>query len=226
MRSRLETEFFHFKRFWRLAAALGVGGFLLSGVARSEVTPEELSPPKLITSINQFWNLSAQEKTKSHPYRIECDVTYYDPAWKNLWIQDGSEGGYVSVGNRKLPIKSGQHIVVAGTFEPPNQNLSFEHATVISATPANIPVLPLNGQLHRADLFAGRVVSMDAFVVRQARVDPEHLQLTLSAEGETIYGYVTIDLSKSVPDFSDSTVRIRGVYVPHTPDARKVSIEV
>ena len=206
--------------------ALGVGGMLLATIGRAQVTADQTEEPKVITSISGFWNLTGEERTRSHPFRIECDVTYYDPAWKNLWVQDADQGEYVSTGNRKLDFKSGERVIVTGTFEPPNKDISFEHATVVAASPADTPAPRVDGQLMRADIFANRLVSVEAFVVRQIRTDPEHLQLTLTSEGETVFAYVWVDVAKPMPDFHDSTVRIRGVYVPQTGDGRKLTVEL
>ena len=170
---------------------VAAAALLLAGTSRAQEITDPASGQKVITSIAEFWGMSGPERAKRHPYRIECDVTHYDATWNNLWIQDATQSGYVSVGNRKLPIKSGQRIIITGTFEPPNRDLSFEHGTVIATSPANTPVLEAGGMLGRSDLFQSRLVTLDAFVVSQYRIDPEHLQMTLSAEGETITGVVT-----------------------------------
>ncbi|HTO05311.1 MAG TPA: hypothetical protein VL069_16490, partial [Opitutus sp.] len=204
----------------------GAAILLLVGSGRAQETPDLVPAPKVITSMAEFWGLTDAERAQTHRYRIECDVIYYDAVWKNLWIQDATQGGYVSVGNRKLPIKSGEHIIVTGTFEPPNRDLSFEHGTVIASSPANIPVLDAGGQLRRSDVLGNRLVSLEAFVVRQYRIDPDHLQMTLSAEGETITAYVSLDGAQAVPDFSESTIRIRGVYLTKGSDGVRLLIEL
>src|SRR5882724_10583940 len=114
---RPDTDFIRRIRMLTWAIAFGVSGLLLAGEARAQNTAVDSTPKESITTIRQFWGLTAEEKKHAYPFRFECDVTYYDPVWRNLWIQVANEGAYVAVGNRKLPIKSGQHITVTGTFE-------------------------------------------------------------------------------------------------------------
>src|SRR5215217_779289 len=115
---------------------LGVTGLGVAGKLEAQATSVRATN-SVITSIREFWNLTSEERARSHAFRLECDIAFYDPVWKNLWIQDAIEGAYVIVGNARLPMKAGQHVVVSGTFEPPNLDLSFEHATVVSTAPGD-----------------------------------------------------------------------------------------
>ncbi|MEO7598784.1 MAG: ATP-binding protein [Opitutus sp.] len=208
--------------FWLLVA-----GGLVSADVRGQPAQSASANEPVITSIRQFWNLTSEERQRSHPFRIECDVSFYDPIWKNLWIQDSFEGAYVRVGTANLPLKSGQHVVVTGTFEPPLRDLSFEHATVVSSPSHEIVPVLAAGRLDRIDLLGNLIVSLEAFVVRQNRLDADHLHLTLTAEGTTFYAYVSVDSSTVVPDYVDSTVKIRGVYVGSTSgEAKKLLLEM
>ena len=210
---------------WTLLLGAVVGCWLSALAGEQPGTGQ--AAPKVLTTIREFWNLSSEERTRSQSYRIECDVTFYDPIWKNLWIQDAVEGAYVSVGAGNPRLSAGERVVVTGTFEPPNNDLSFADATVVSTAPSALEPLSAAGRLFQADLFHNRLVTVEGFVVRQNRIDPAHLHLTLAAESGTIFAYVMIDPARPVPDFIDSTVRIRGVYVPvHVPEGQKRSVEL
>src|SRR5688572_13765440 len=102
------------KTLWSRAVSLGIAAILLAAHAFGQDATAESGTPDLITSISQFWNLTPEERTRPHPFRIECDITFFDPVWRNLWIQDSMQGAYVSVGNRnrQLPIESGQHVIL------------------------------------------------------------------------------------------------------------------
>lgn len=91
----------------------------------------QASPLPKITTIEQYWNLSVEEKSRPVIFLLECDVTYADPTWKMLYIQDNEGlGAYVPYGDNTFPFKAGQHLVAEGTFVPPNADISFEHATI------------------------------------------------------------------------------------------------
>ncbi|MEO7698366.1 MAG: ATP-binding protein [Opitutus sp.] len=198
------------RRRWALTLCVGLAWH--GSTAYGQTSPTAPPPSGVITTIRQFWNLTPEQKLKSHPFRIECDVTFYDPIWKNLWIQDVNEGTYVAVGDNKLAFKSGQHVVVSGTFEPPNYDLSFEHAIVESTSPSEVNAINGLGQSTRRDLLSSRVVVFEAFVVRQSHIDPEHLNFTLVIEGRTAVANAMVNPLVPLPDYTDSIVRIRGVY--------------
>ena len=208
----------------RWLCVLGLAVWFSTGSVHAQPTPDGELQIGVITSIRQFWNLSAEERTRSHSYRIECDVLFYDAAWKNLWIHDGAEGAYAAVGATKLPVASGQRVVVTGTFEPPNQDLSLATATVLSARSSNVIPLAAVGSLFDAERFQNQLTTMEGLVVRQSRLDSEHLFLTLDSEGGTVFAYAIVDPTKTVPDFVDSTVRLRGVYVMAPSQGAKKSV--
>ena len=116
MRFQSLTEFTRWFPSLRWSIVVAAASLLLLNQIRAQEAPDALPATKVITSIVEFWGLSEADRARSHPFRIECDVTHYDAAWKNLWVEDATQGGYVSVGNRTLPIKSGQRIIVTGTF--------------------------------------------------------------------------------------------------------------
>ena len=88
----------------RWAFWLVVAGVIVSGEGRAQPAPSTPAGVPVITSIRDFWNLTSEQRLHSHPFRLECDVSFYDPIWKNLWIQDSVEGAYVGLGKAQLPL--------------------------------------------------------------------------------------------------------------------------
>ncbi len=200
----------------------------LNSRAEELPAPEDASKPAVITSISQFWGLLAEEKQQPHPMRLECDVTYFDSAWKSLWIQQDGNGAYVKFGGAKLPMKPGQRILVTGTLLPPNADLSFENATITVLGPSAVKPVEATGRIMDLDQSLNRVVTFEGFVDQQyLNTDGGHLHLTMSVEGRTVYAWVLVDPTKPVPQLADANVRITGVYNPKlTPSGEISSLEI
>lgn len=187
-----------------LALAWAVGPWS-SGASAQAAAPDG------IDSIREFWRLTPEEKEVAQPFEIECDVTYFDPAWKNLWVQDrNGEGAYVFLGASAPDIETGQRVRVTGMFRPPNRRVSFEDARFETMGQAEPAVLPVVGRLSRAATL-NRVVSVEAFVVQQRRVDPLHVHLAFSVAGRPVFGWMLVDPDEPVPVLTDATVRLRAV---------------
>ena len=182
---------------------------------RSEATPAAApaSEPPVITSISQFWKLRAEASHTTLPLDLECNVVFYDPAWKLLWIQDEAAGAYVPSGYRAFSFKRGDRIHVTGTLPPPNLDLTFEQATVTVVGTAQTRSIPAAGRLEQSSALENRLVSVEGFVNRQSSAEG-HLQLMLAVEGRTVVGQVLLEPGKPVPQFTDATVRLTGVYNP------------
>lgn len=183
-------------------------------VAGACVAPVELKAqeaPGEIATIREFWRLTPAEKALPQRFSIECDVTYYDSAWKNLWVQDrNGEGAYAMLGAAEPKIRTGQRVRVTGVFHPPNRQFSFADASFEVLGPAEPREIAVSGRLSRAATL-NRVVNVEAFVVQQRRVDPTHLHLTLSVAGQPVFAWLLMEPGEPVPELTDWTVKLRAV---------------
>ena len=182
----------------------------------------------LITSIEQYWQLPAEQKTHPLLFRIECDVTYFDAGWRMLFIQDTRGlGAYVPYGDNPFPFKPGRHITATGTFVPPNADISFEHATITEQGPSHIVPIPIAGRVTQFQQFAARFVTCEGLVDHYRRLDPTHMQLTLSIDGEAVFAWVQLEANDEMPDLGNMNVRLEGVYNSKIgPDGRLSSLEI
>ena len=176
------------------------------------------APAAPVTSLQQFWNLPAEQKAGPVEFELACTVTYFDPEWRALVVQDlEGSGTYVSYGDNPHPFKPGQAILVRGRFMPPNQNkdVSFEHAVVsIRAGP---PVAPIDVTREVLDhqKFAMRYVAAEGFVDWVNRVDGRRMQLALSIGGTTVRCWVLMTADRATPNLIGTKVRVEGVYNPN-----------
>ena len=166
-----------------------------------------------VTSIKQYWELSAEAKQRPVPFRLECDVTYYDSEWNLLWVQDADSAAYVIPGPRPLPIQAGQRILVTGT-NPPGTDLSFADASFQVLGLASPAPLPTENRLGQTNLFSNRLVSVDVQVDRLASPNSGHQQYLLSVEGRPALAWLRLAPGQKAPDLTNTHVRITGVYNP------------
>src|SRR4051812_39384741 len=81
----------------------------------------------LVTSIQQYWELTAEEKAQPQEFELVCTVTYFDPEWRILFVQDASgHGAYVPYGDNPYPFKAGEGIIARGRFPARGIDVSFE----------------------------------------------------------------------------------------------------
>ncbi len=83
-------------------------------------------PAPVITSIQQFWGMSPVQKSQPQDFVLDCTVTYFDPFWRILFVQDlTGMGAYVPYGDNPYAFKAGEAITARGRFIPPNADISF-----------------------------------------------------------------------------------------------------
>jgi signal transduction histidine kinase/CheY-like chemotaxis protein len=188
----------------------------------------KVEPPPVATSIQQYWDLTPERKSQPVSLRLECDVTYADTGWNMLYIQDaGGLGAYAPYGDNPFPFQAGQHILVTGTILPPNADVSFEHSTVVLQGPSRLVPVPIDGKVTQFAQFRNRFISCEALVDHATRINPTHLQLSLSMEGEAVFAWVLLNEGDDVPELGNRNVHIEGVYNPKIgPDNRLASLEI
>jgi two-component system, cell cycle sensor histidine kinase and response regulator CckA len=212
---------------WALFIALAAPAWVALGQP-SKPADVPVDAPPLITSIQQYWDLTPEQKSRPVFLRLECDVTYADAGWKMLFIQDANgQGAYVPYGDNLFPFKAGQHIIAAGMIMPPSADISFEHATVAQQGSSRLIPNSIAGKVTQFQQFIRKFVTCEGLVDHYRRLDPTHLPLTLSVEGETIFAWLQLEPGDQMPDLRNANVRVEGVYNPKIgPDNTLSSLEI
>jgi len=216
-------------RIWLLAAlCAATAPAFASGAEKGGPSALDPRPSGMLTRIQQFWDLSAEEKARPCAFRMEVDVTFYDPDWKLLFVQDmDGDGAYVPSSELTFPFRTGQRLLVTGQYVPPNADITFSHATIIQAGVSNATAKPVNGSLESWRLFRNKFVSVEGLVDRAVRDDADHLRLTLSIDGTTVAAWVPIKARATLPNLNDAVVRLEGIYNAKLgPDGKMSSLEI
>ncbi len=106
---------------WVPGCVLALSLLFAVGVAKSQEPGRETHlspPPAVITSIRQLNSLSAAQARLRLPTHLEAVVTYSDPPWGLLFIQDQTGAAYVDVHGKVIPVSQGMRVRVDAVTIP------------------------------------------------------------------------------------------------------------
>src|SRR6185503_16465764 len=83
---------------------------------------------EVITNIARIWSFPEEARARANPVKLTATVTYYDPAWGLLWIQEGTHGLFC-VPKPPFPnIRPGQQIEISAFTKPGTREVSLSGA--------------------------------------------------------------------------------------------------
>jgi len=165
----------------------------------------------LLTTAAEVHGLPPEEAAVGHPVRLRGTVTYYDPTWRTLFVQDRTTGIYIDLRGRPAPnIKSGQEVEVVGATSAGDFAPVVRVARITVLGPGTMPVPDTPGI---DGLLQGRYDSrwVEATGVVQA-VSREALHGVLEmVEGTHRFRVHILGPPSALADLVDARVRVRGV---------------
>jgi len=213
---------------------MGFGGAALLALAPAGIQAAETpaAPPaaqtvQTITSPAQIFKLSTDDKSVAHPLRIEGRVSYVDPRWRHLWLDQNGLGEYMLLSTNPPMLLQGQRVRIEGTIVP-SKGLDAGAVTV-SVLEADAPsqALDADGRMFDIAAFNNRVVGVQAYVDAERLLDDDHLRLGLVIGDQPAIAYVKPDDPRSLPAWQGKFVHITGLYQGRfDPTRTEVSIEI
>ncbi len=143
--------------------------------------------------------------------RIECRVSFFDPRFKNFWLEQDGIGTDLRLSSSPPALRAGQRVVIEGSLIP-EKGLSADAVTV-RVLKEYEPIAPRDtkGRIRDADAFNARIVEAEAYVDEQLFVDVDHVRLSMIVEDRPVIGWVKPDDPRSVPDWRCRFVRVVGL---------------
>ena len=181
--------------------------------ARSSSSTEALTQqhPEMLTSVAQVRRLTPEEASESTAVQIRGVVSYTDPAWGLLFVQDSTGGIYVDTHGQQLPLQAGDVVQVDGISSP------GDFAPIISRPQVRVlgkGKMPVPSLLAAARLISGKEDSQyieTTGVVRSLSQDPTHLFLNIDADGMILKAQIP-NFAQAIPsELIDSEVNVRAV---------------
>jgi hypothetical protein len=182
----------------------------------------------VLNQLTGYWTLTDSEREHPVPFHFDCSVTYYDPIWRILFVQDGSGAAYIPDSETlRFSFDWGQRLDVVGQLLPPRKDIRFDHAEIRQTGTRKPVAVPTHGNVYDAGMYQNRYVSVEGLVDHVRREDATHVGLSLSVEGKSIVAWVLTGPDTNVPDLTEATIRIEGVYNgKFGPDGRISSLEL
>jgi diguanylate cyclase (GGDEF)-like protein len=183
-------------------------------IDRQNTEDREISPLTTTASIRQ---LRRSRAANALPVRISGVITYLDPIWQQLFVQDKTGGIYLKYAGHQPGLHVGEQVTVIGITGPGN------YAPVILApkfeigndVPLPTPV-PVTTEDATAGLLDSQYVTVDG-VVHPMKFAEEPSHPILTFELYTAVGQIHVFTSPGFPDLrqsrnlEDARVRIQGV---------------
>ncbi|MEM7478461.1 MAG: ATP-binding protein, partial [Planctomycetota bacterium] len=72
----------------------------------------------VLRTVQSVRSLTPEMAAKKYSVEIRGVVTYYDPVWRNLFINDETGGIYVNEKSRALPVHLGERVLLRGESDP------------------------------------------------------------------------------------------------------------
>jgi len=186
---------------------------LLSALSAAEPSPSPRAGERpAITRCADYYAITGAAQNQAYPIRWEFRVNFFDPAWRNLWIQDKEGHGYLSVAVDSPPLRTGQRVRVEGTLVP-REGVSQPNLKVTVLDEEDpTPPEPIQGRLGEMIALNQHRVVTEAYVDTEWLIDKSHLRLAMIAEGRPIIGWIWLDPGVPQPDLRGGFVRYTGVY--------------
>jgi signal transduction histidine kinase/ActR/RegA family two-component response regulator len=192
----------------------GGGGWALADVRPTfgaNPATERGSSARPITSVAELHGLTSQDAALERPVSLEGIVTYYDPDWQMMFLQDPTAGVFISLhGVTRLPaLKVGDRVRIhgvsgAGDFAPVVQMPRFQFLGSGS--------LPNPERIDAESIFSGLADSQWVElqgIVQSLELDGNHPSASLSW-GSHNYKIIFPPSVKLTPDWIDAGVIVRG----------------
>ncbi len=205
-----------FDPYW--VGLLLAGALLVSGCESEQVQ-------QVHTTAQEIEEASATEASHGERVRMEGVVTYSDPSWGQLLVEDETGGTYVNIQNLSSSPSVGEHVRLEGVVAPSRRGVDSLHIETLGQAELPSPDVWALGELSLREHVADWV-EVEA-VVRSARIEARRLVLTLDDGEHSLVARV-----KSYPDSSfesllGARVRVQGAVATYSnaaPGLREIQL--
>jgi signal transduction histidine kinase/CheY-like chemotaxis protein len=169
-------------------------------------------PPPPLTTARAVLQLTSAEALAHPPVHLEAVVTYYDPSWTLLFVQDETAGVYVNTLGATVAVQEGDRVRVSGVTDAGGFSPAIMDARIERLGPGTLP-LPASPPLEQFALggYDAQFVELRGLVRAFWRESQAHCYLTLAIGNDTIRGIVPRCERDPIVPLVDSTVRVRAV---------------
>jgi diguanylate cyclase (GGDEF)-like protein len=183
-------------------------------VDRSDPGNTHLSP---ITTVAAVRALSASDAAQALPLRIDGVITYIDPLWRQVFVQDRTGGIFIKYSGAQQDLKQGLRVIVIGMTNPGNFAPVVVAPSLQVEGPAPLPVpVSVTSEDAATGLLDSNYVTVEG-VVHPIKFAEQTSHPILTFELYTSIGQIHVYTDPGFPDLrqsrhlEDAKVRISGV---------------
>jgi len=182
------------------------------------------TPPRLLTNVSEILALGRDEAAQHLPVRLRGVVTFADPDWRNMFIQDHGAAVYVYLRPEDNAPPSGEWVELAGVTSPGGFAPEVLSSQVQALGMTNLPVPP---RVDLEDLANGHLdahwVEMEG-VVRRVDQQAGHLVFSLMTSKGRFKMMIPGFENRPVPiNLIDAEVRVCGACTSELNSQRQLS---
>ena len=194
-----------------LTSACALFSLLLGSAAEQELP----SVSEIITNIARIWTFPENVRSNANPVKLTATVTYYDPKWKLLWIQEGDHGVFCAPKSPLPDIRPGQQVEISAFTRPGTREVSLSNAVyrVLSETGLPAPWI-IDGRLSPSRVHDNLRCQLEGYVRPIQGGDSAHVRFEVVAGDMVVRTVLSVNdpAEWNVPE--DSFVRVTGVFTP------------
>jgi two-component system cell cycle sensor histidine kinase/response regulator CckA len=199
--------------FWTIPGRLAAAEAAPVAASATAAAPAANGQP--ITDATWLWAMPGEQKTQVHPLRLEGRVSYYDPGFNMLWLEDQTGlSTYVQLRAPAPDMHTNQRVRIEGTIVPA-RGLTADTVKVSVLRDYEAPVpIETAGRINDLAALHARMVTVEAYVDGQQWVDAEHTRLSLIVENRPVIGWIRPDSSdpQTTPNWVGKFVRMQALY--------------
>ena len=167
---------------------------------------------------------AANQDNYGRPVLIQGVVTYCDPEWHLLFVQDESGGLFIDLDENVVDVSAGQLVEVSGKLAPSNRGIESPHFRILGAAPMPTPQL----LLHPGDRSQVRLSEWVEIHGRVRAASIENGRLTVTVVEGADRTRVRILTPQQIPpiNFIGADVQVTGVSAADLDEKMKTQIFV
>lgn len=169
---------------------------------------EELAQMETYTTVEQAGGAVSFNHLRGRPVRLQGVVTYYDPAWGQLFVQDETGGIYINPLDLDADLAAGDRVNIRGVVGPGDVGIDSLQVEPQGSAPLPEP-LRLSIAEHAEQNHLSQWVEVPG-IVHTARIEDDRLVLQLHDEGEQLTVRI-LNVPADHPPLVGARVRVKGV---------------
>ncbi|MGA2555372.1 MAG: hypothetical protein ABSG04_03775 [Verrucomicrobiota bacterium] len=196
---------------WRGLVAAGLLCLASAAPAQTNLP----ASPLLLTNISEIWGVTGPAAQQPQRIRAEAVIVFYDVDWTVAFGLCEGKLTYLPIGTSKLPLKTGQRILIDGWVVPQREAFSWDK-TKITVLEENVPlrVIPVTSLRTNTQEINRQLVSVEGLIDQYTIVDDTHLRLAFILNGETAVVNVHLHSANQAVAFQQADfVRLTGFFI-------------